>query len=187
MTTRPNWQTFTLRTERRCWRTRLRKRRCSARNRRRRPWAERKVSATILSNGSRPVAHAPYPEPEAGGSGAFLSFSGDAEEDEPVDLFGQASKEDEEESDDEDGEGDDEGEPEDDFNAAWEVLDLARALYEKQQEESDEIKLKLAETYITLGDVSLETGMSFVRFRLLHILTASREIRPGNHRLRSRP
>lgn len=53
-----------------------------------------------------------------------------------------------------------EDEPEDDFNAAWEVLDLARAIYDKQvqQEEDDEVRLKLADTYIALGDVSLETG-----------------------------
>ena len=97
---------------------------------------------------------------EASNKSAFLSFSGDAEDDEPVDLFGQASKataEDDEDDDENEDEGDD-GEPEDDFNAAWEVLDLARALYEKQQDESDEIKLKLAETYVCLGDVSLETG-----------------------------
>ena len=89
-----------------------------------------------------------------------MSFSGDPEEDEPVDLFGQAAKAEEEDDEDEgDGEGEgDEGEPEDDFNAAWEVLDLARALFEKRQDESDEIKLKLADTYIHLGDVSLETG-----------------------------
>lgn len=92
-------------------------------------------------------------------SGAFLSFSGDAEEDTPVDLFGEASKAVEEADEDEDEDAE-EGEPEDDFNAAWEVLDLARALYEKQQEEDDEIKLKLADTFIYLGDVSLETGKS---------------------------
>jgi len=64
----------------------------------------------------------------------------------------QADEEEEEE------EGEDE--PEDDFNAAWEVLDLARAIYDReiQQEEDDEVKLKLADTYIALGDVSLETG-----------------------------
>ena len=58
----------------------------------------------------------------------------------------------------EDEDEDDDAEPEDDFNAAWEVLDLARALYEKRKDEDDEVMLKLAETYITLGDVSLETG-----------------------------
>lgn len=96
---------------------------------------------------------------EVGASGAFLSFSGDAEEDEPVDLFGQTTKEEDDDDDDDEegGEEGEDGEPEDDFNAAWEVLDLARALYEKQSETSDDVKLKLADTYITLGDVSLET------------------------------
>jgi HAT1-interacting factor 1 len=95
------------------------------------------------------------------GKGPILSFSGDAEDDEAVDLFAQAAKDvaeaegEEEEEGDEDGDG---GEPEDDFNAAWEVLDLARAIYEKQKDEDEEIKLKLADTFIALGDVSLETG-----------------------------
>lgn len=87
--------------------------------------------------------------------GAFLSFSGDAE-DEPVDMFAEAEKAAEEEEEEEDPE----AEPEDDFNAAWEVLDLARAIFEKQKEENDEAKLKLADTYMCLGDVSLETGSS---------------------------
>jgi HAT1-interacting factor 1 len=104
----------------------------------------------------------------ASGSGGdpnapILSFSGDAEdmedgEDHPVDLFGQAAavEAEAEESDEED-----DGEPEDDFNAAWEVLDLARAIYDKQKNENDdeEVRLKLADTYIALGDVSLETGL----------------------------
>ncbi|TBU46761.1 hypothetical protein BD309DRAFT_857408 [Dichomitus squalens] len=90
-------------------------------------------------------------------SGAFLSFSGDGE-DEAVDLFAEAQKSvDETEAAAQQEEEDDEVEPEDDFNAAWEVLDLARAIYEKQQDESEEVKLKLAEVFITLGDVSLET------------------------------
>ncbi|KAH9893305.1 hypothetical protein C8Q73DRAFT_648034 [Cubamyces lactineus] len=94
-------------------------------------------------------------------SGAFLSFSGDADdehhgEDIAVDLFAEAQKA-ADELDAAEEQEDDEAEPEDDFNAAWEVLDLARAIYEKQQDESDEVKLKLADTYITLGDVSLET------------------------------
>lgn len=86
--------------------------------------------------------------------GAFLSFSGDAEDD-AVDMFAEAEKAAEEEEEEEDPE----AEPEDDFNAAWEVLDLARAIFEKQKEESDEAKLKLADTYMCLGDVSLETGL----------------------------
>lgn len=106
--------------------------------------------------------------PATGKGGPFLSFSGDGEdEDGAVDLFAQAAKEvaaadaaqaqGAEEEDDED-----EGEPEDDFNAAWEVLEVARSIYDKHagaasEGASDALKLKLAETYISLGDVSLET------------------------------
>lgn len=93
-------------------------------------------------------------------NGPILDFGdeGDGEDDEDgtVDLLGQSVKEPEEESDDED-EGE-EGEPEDDFNAAWEVFELARGIYEKGSDGNDEVKLKLADTYIALGDVSLETG-----------------------------
>ncbi|CAE6350303.1 unnamed protein product [Rhizoctonia solani] len=53
------------------------------------------------------------------------------------------------------GEEPDEEEPEDDFNAAWDVLDLARTYYDKQ--EGDDMKLKLSEAYMSLGDVSMET------------------------------
>jgi HAT1-interacting factor 1 len=104
----------------------------------------------------------------AGAAGPILSFSGDMEddgEDQPIDLFGQASAEQDGE-DDSGGEGEgeeDDGEPEDDFNAAWEVLDLARAIYEKQKEDGgdEEVNLKLADTFIALGDVSLETGVTY--------------------------
>jgi HAT1-interacting factor 1 len=70
-------------------------------------------------------------------------------------MFAEAEKATEEE-----GEDDHEAELEDDFNAAWEVLDLARAIFDKQKDESEEAKLKLADTYMSLGDVSLETGSS---------------------------
>lgn len=103
--------------------------------------------------------------PELGGSGPILSFSGDAEdvlaegrEDVAVDLFADAVNRIVQDDTEGDEEGD-EAEPEDDFNAAWEVLDLARAIYDKWKEEDDEVKLKLADTYITLGDISLETGV----------------------------
>ncbi|KAF9778402.1 hypothetical protein BJ322DRAFT_1092908 [Thelephora terrestris] len=89
---------------------------------------------------------------EANKLGGFLSFSGDAE-DEPVDMFAEAEKAAEQEEEEEDPD----AEPEDDFNAAWEVLDLARAIFEKQKDEDDMAKLKLADTYMCLGDVSLET------------------------------
>jgi len=96
----------------------------------------------------------------------FLSFSADGDENDELlpggkedvvlGLFAEARNEmDEKEEGDED-EGDD-AEPEDDFDVAWEALDLARALYEKQQDESALVKLKLSDTFIALGDVSLET------------------------------
>lgn len=91
-----------------------------------------------------------------------MSFSGDAEEEDPaVDLFANAENAViEEEKAAAAAEEEEEDEPEDDFNAAWEVLDLARAIYDKQvqQDGDDEVRLKLADTYIALGDVSLETG-----------------------------
>jgi HAT1-interacting factor 1 len=90
-------------------------------------------------------------------------------EDHTVDLFGQAAAVEEAaaeavEGEESEEEGEDDGEPEDDFNAAWEVLDLARAIYDKQKDENndEEVRLKLADTYIALGDVSLETGMFFL-------------------------
>ncbi|KAL1711968.1 hypothetical protein EV715DRAFT_214528, partial [Schizophyllum commune] len=104
--------------------------------------------------------------PATGKGGPFLSFSGDGEdEDGAVDLFAQAAKEvaaadaAQAEGAEED---EDDAEPEDDFNAAWEVLEVARSIYDKHagaasEGASDALKLKLAETYISLGDVSLET------------------------------
>jgi HAT1-interacting factor 1 len=41
------------------------------------------------------------------------------------------------------------------FNDAWDVLDIARVIYEKDT--SQEARLKLADVYSCLGDVSLET------------------------------
>lgn len=89
-------------------------------------------------------------------------------EDHAVDLFGQAAAaEDEAEAEGAEGSEEEDGEPEDDFNAAWEVLDLARAIYDKQMNENndEEVRLKLADTYIALGDVSLETGLFFFFFQ----------------------
>ncbi|THH14757.1 hypothetical protein EW146_g5614 [Bondarzewia mesenterica] len=110
--------------------------------------------------GVKGIMVAEHPEEEAAAKrGALLSFSGDAEdgEDAAVDLFAEASKAAAEEENEDGEEGDVDAELEDDFNAAWDVLDLARAIYEKQQNEDDEVRLKLADTFITLGDVSSET------------------------------
>ncbi|KAK0467181.1 uncharacterized protein EV420DRAFT_670911 [Desarmillaria tabescens] len=101
-----------------------------------------------------------------GGSGSsakgpILSFSGDVEdtEDGTVDLFAQAMESAQQEAAAAEDDEDEDAEPEDDFNASWEVLDLARAIYEKQKAAGgdEQVGLKLADTYITLGDVSLET------------------------------
>ena len=93
-------------------------------------------------------------------------------EDHPVDLFGQTEAEAEAEAEESDEEDDGDGEPEDDFNAAWEVLELARGIYNKQKQENDdeEVRLKLADTYIALGDVSLETGLIFLKIFFIFFL-----------------
>jgi len=48
----------------------------------------------------------------------------------------------------------------DDFTIAWEILDLARILYEKRREQGEEVGRELGECFGLLGDVSLENGMS---------------------------
>lgn len=99
------------------------------------------------------------------GNGPILEFGDEGEGEEveevdgTVDLLAQSGKEPEESDDEEEGE---DAEPEDDFNAAWEVFELARSIYEKGNNEDDETKLKLADAYIALGDVSLETGTALV-------------------------
>jgi len=50
-------------------------------------------------------------------------------------------------------------EEEDDFTIAWEILDLARTLYERRAEEDGEdVGRELGECLGLLGDVSLEGG-----------------------------
>ena len=113
-----------------------------------------------------------------GGSGNFV-FSADSASDDEVEDTAEGGAEQPEASGssapqaaaaDAEGEGGDEvedgeevEEPEDDYNAAWEVLDVARTIYSKMVEgkEGGEMKderLNLAETYLALGDVSCETG-----------------------------
>lgn len=48
----------------------------------------------------------------------------------------------------------------DDFTIAWEILDLARILYQKRQSEGEEVGRELGECFGLLGDVSLEGGES---------------------------
>jgi HAT1-interacting factor 1 len=58
--------------------------------------------------------------------------------------------------------GHDRGQDEDDFNVAWEVIDLARALYEKQMD-GNEMRLKSTDIFTMLGGISLETGALYIQ------------------------
>ena len=71
----------------------------------------------------------------------------------------QLSDEEEEEDDDDDGnENEDENEDdvEDDFGNAWEVTDLAKVIFSKQDDFDS--KFKLADCHLLLGDIALELG-----------------------------
>ncbi|KAI9310880.1 hypothetical protein BX666DRAFT_1139233 [Dichotomocladium elegans] len=69
--------------------------------------------------------------------------------------FEDDEEEEQEQADDDDNEEEDnEKEPEeDDFEMAWDMLDLARVVFEKDEGK----QLKLADVYLCLGDVSAET------------------------------
>ncbi|KAI8367820.1 hypothetical protein EDC96DRAFT_506172 [Choanephora cucurbitarum] len=61
----------------------------------------------------------------------------------------------EDEEDDEEDDNDVAGSADEDFEAAWDILDVARVIFEKGEDK--ETKLKLADVHICLGDISLET------------------------------
>ncbi|KAF6761537.1 hypothetical protein DFP72DRAFT_624531 [Ephemerocybe angulata] len=125
----------------------------------------------------------------------ILSFSGDGDDDPTIDLLNAPA--DDDEDDDEEGEqegGDEDGDPEDDFNAAWEVLELAKEIYKKQleEDEDEEVQLKLADTFIALGDVSLETEkfdqaigdyQSGLDLKVKLLPTSSRQIAEAHYKL----
>lgn len=55
---------------------------------------------------------------------------------------------------------------EDDYNAAWEVLDVARTIYQKivdglKEGEGNKERTLLSDCYLALGNVSCETGTPF--------------------------
>lgn len=115
---------------------------------------------------------------DSGKNGKFV-FEGDGDEEEE-------EEDDEAEGGEQEG-GEDGDEPEDDFNAAWEVLDVARTIYERKvadmsADEGREDRLNLSETYLTLGDVSLETGRSTNSDGADH-----RKLPPSGPRLHSSP
>ncbi|KAI9257945.1 hypothetical protein BDA99DRAFT_514858 [Phascolomyces articulosus] len=58
------------------------------------------------------------------------------------------------EEDDEDEEGE-QNQQDDDFETAWDILDIARVIYEKSEDK--ETRLKLSDVHLCLGDVSVET------------------------------
>ena len=62
-----------------------------------------------------------------------------------------------EEEDDEEEEEEEGGNADEDFETAWDILDVARVIFEKGTDK--ETKLNLADVHLCLGDVSLETGM----------------------------
>ena len=86
------------------------------------------------------------------------------DEDEQVDEKAPEGESEEESGPEEQQEGEVQEEEEDDFTIAWETLDLARVLYEKNIAESaDEEGKKLNQkqlgfVYFDLGDLSLENG-----------------------------
>lgn len=64
-------------------------------------------------------------------------------------------EEDDDDEDEEDDEADAGNTADEDFETAWDILDVARLIFEKG--EDDKSKLNLADVHLCLGDVSLET------------------------------
>ena len=90
------------------------------------------------------------PQADEVSKNAQFQFEGDAVEDE-------------EEYEDEEGPQQAEEQPEDDFQTAWEVLDLARVLFQKRldaEQDSSKTRKSLADTYDLLGEIALENGNS---------------------------
>jgi len=161
--THRRWQICISRMGKRFWRTRSLKLRCWGKSPSPAHRVKRKNVGCRSFHPFIPDIRLPTVGP---GNGPILEFGDEGEgeeeeeeEDGTVDLLAQSGKEPEEVDEEEEGE---DAEPEDDFNAAWEVFELARSIYEKGNDGDDETKLKLADVYIALGDVSLETGAALV-------------------------
>ncbi|KAJ3509341.1 hypothetical protein NMY22_g16331 [Coprinellus aureogranulatus] len=110
----------------------------------------------------------------------ILSFSGDGDDDPTIDLL-NAPLDDSDSSDREQGgEGDqDDDEPEDDFNAAWEILELAKAIYQKQlksggsDSDEEETQLKLAD--VTKENQTLKGRLREMEKSMEQLLLSSRD------------
>ncbi|KAI7848026.1 hypothetical protein BDC45DRAFT_551779 [Circinella umbellata] len=59
------------------------------------------------------------------------------------------------EQDDEDDEEGEQNQQDDEFETAWDILDIARVIYEKSEDK--EVRLKLSDVHLCLADVSVET------------------------------
>lgn len=100
-----------------------------------------RIPETDLNNRHEDDAEATGPEVEEPSTSApevSQEPAGDASDD------GEQAEEEEDEDD------------KDDFAVAWEILDLARVIYSK--DDTPESRQKLADVLLCLGDVSLESG-----------------------------
>lgn len=71
------------------------------------------------------------------------------------DFTKKVEEEEEEVEDEEEGE-ENAADVDEDFETAWDILDIARVIFEKGEDKKTQ--LKLADVHLCLGDVSLETG-----------------------------
>ncbi|OZJ04296.1 hypothetical protein BZG36_02576 [Bifiguratus adelaidae] len=93
-------------------------------------------------------------EPESVISNPRFHFEGEPDLRDPEDPNAAQNEEKQKEADGE-NQADAAAQNEDDFAYAWEILDIARVIYAKQ--EGKEAQLKLADVLMYLGDISLET------------------------------
>jgi len=83
----------------------------------------------------------------------------EGEKDESQDEDGEEddSQEEDEEEDGEDKDGEEEDEDVSNHQLAWEILELAKVIYQKQEEGNKEMSLKTAQVFLKLGEVGLES------------------------------
>jgi len=83
----------------------------------------------------------------------------EGEKDESQDEDGEEedSQEEDEEEDGEDKDGEEEDDDVSNHQLAWEILELAKVIYQKQEEGNKEMSLKTAQVFLKLGEVGLES------------------------------
>jgi len=83
---------------------------------------------------------------------------GDSQEEDGEEAEGEEGTEGEETKEGEEGEKTEEDEEEvSNLQLSWEMLELAKVIYEKQKEEKPEMKKKIAQVFLKLGEVGLES------------------------------